>query len=312
MLFAARYVTTSDYWRFQAHPEVWLLVAAVGGGWWYATHHIGPKVVPEGSLLVTRRQWRAFLAAWLLLWVASDWPIHDLGEHALYSVHMLQHMMLSYFMPPLLLLGTPTWLARLVVGDGRAYRVLKRLAHPVVAGLLFNTAVVATHVPGAVNAAVTNGTLHYSLHVGVVLTALLAWMPIVGPFQEMRLKPPGQMVFLFLMSVIPVVPAGWLTFADGVVYSAYDHLPRMWGISVTNDQQIAGVIMKLGGSTFLWAIITVKFFRWSGATTSDDHSYRRVKSIPAAEIIGHDEEPLTYADVERAFAESQLPQQTRD
>ena len=97
-----------------------------------------------------------------------------------------------------------------------------------------------------------------------------------------------------------------------MVYSAYNHLPRMWGISVTNDQQIAGVIMKIGGSIYLWTIITVKFFRWSGATATDDHSYRRVKAIPAAEITGHDEAPLTYADVERAFAESQVPQQTGD
>ena len=56
-----------------------------------------------------------------MLWVASDWPIHDIGENYLYSVHMLQHMMLSYFLPPLALLATPEWLLRVLVGDGRAY-----------------------------------------------------------------------------------------------------------------------------------------------------------------------------------------------
>ena len=53
-----------------------------------------------------------------LLWAASDWPIHDLGEQYLYSAHMLQHMMLSYFLPPLALLATPEWLLRVLVGDG--------------------------------------------------------------------------------------------------------------------------------------------------------------------------------------------------
>ena len=41
----------------------------------------------------------------LMLWAASDWPIHDIGENYLYSAHMLQHMMLSYFLPPLAILA---------------------------------------------------------------------------------------------------------------------------------------------------------------------------------------------------------------
>ena len=49
-----------------------------------------------------------------LLWAATDWPIHDIGEEYLYSVHMLQHMMLSYFLPPLALLATPEWLLRVL------------------------------------------------------------------------------------------------------------------------------------------------------------------------------------------------------
>ena len=57
----------------------------------------------------------------LVLWAASDWPVHDISEEYLYSVHMVQHMALSYFLPPLALMATPTWLARVVLGDGRVY-----------------------------------------------------------------------------------------------------------------------------------------------------------------------------------------------
>ena len=49
-----------------------------------------------------------------MLWAASDWPMHDIGEQYLYSAHMLQHMMLSYFLPPLVLLATPEWLLRVL------------------------------------------------------------------------------------------------------------------------------------------------------------------------------------------------------
>jgi putative membrane protein len=60
------------------------------------------------------------------------------------------------------------------------------------------------------------------------------------------------MIYLFLMSVIPTVPAAWLTFAEGVVYKHYDIPVRVWGLSVTTDQQLAGAIMKTGGSIFLF------------------------------------------------------------
>ena len=60
-----------------------------------------------------------FVFGILLLWVAADWPVHDIGEEYLYLVHMIQHTVLTLVMPPLLLLATPEWLARLVLGEGR-------------------------------------------------------------------------------------------------------------------------------------------------------------------------------------------------
>jgi putative membrane protein len=296
-----------DVWRFQPHPEVWLLVAFLIGAYVYAVRVIGPSAVPEGTCAVSRRQIGCFVGAMALLWSASDWPIHDLGEEHLYSVHMLQHMMLSYFMPPLALLATPTWLARLLIGDGRLYNAVRWLTKPVVAAVVFNTAVMVTHVPGVVNMSVQHGPLHYSLHASVVLTSLLMWMPVVGPLPELRIGPAGQMVYLFAQSVIPTVPAGWLTFADGVVYKVYDHTPRVFGLSVTYDQQLAGVIMKVGGSVFLWTIITVIFFKRFMHNWEAQNSFATRRHVPDIEVIGHDDVELTYDDVERAFGESRAP-----
>ena len=59
------------------------------------------------------------------------------------------------------------------------------------------------------------------------------------------------------------MPGAWLTMADTPVYTAYDHLPRLWGISVIDDQTYAGLFMKLGGGSFLWAVIISIFFRWA-------------------------------------------------
>ena len=77
----------------------------------------------------------------------------------------------------------------MLVGDGRLYAVVRWLCKPVVAGVLFNLAVMVTHIPGVVNASVTSDRpfLHYGLHVMVVVTGLLMWMPVCGPFRELRM-----------------------------------------------------------------------------------------------------------------------------
>jgi putative membrane protein len=41
---------------------------------------------------------------------------------------MLQHMMLSYFLPPLVLMATPEWLLRVLIGDGKLYRASRSCA----------------------------------------------------------------------------------------------------------------------------------------------------------------------------------------
>ena len=247
-------------WRFQAHAEVWVLVVALAASYVYAIRILGPRIVGNGPV-VSRRQVWLFVAALVLLWAASDWPIHDISEEYLYSVHMFQHMVLSYFVPPLVLLSLPRWLYDVVVDRSPIGPAIKFGSRPVVAGLIFNVVVMVTHIPALVNQSVSNGLLHYTLHVLVVTGGILMWIPICGPVEERRLSYGGRMIYLFLMSVVPTVPAAWLTFAEGVVYKHYDIPVRVWGLSVTTDQQLAGAIMKTGGSIFLWSIIVFLFFR---------------------------------------------------
>ncbi|MGA1763801.1 MAG: cytochrome c oxidase assembly protein [Ilumatobacteraceae bacterium] len=279
-------------WRFQAHPEVWLLVLFVVGSWWYAVRFIAPHTpeVRSGSPAVTKRQGWLFVSAVATLWLASDWPIHDISEEYLYSVHMFQHMALSYFLPLLTVLATPLWLFRAVLGSPRAGRAIRWLAQPVIAGFIFNVVIIITHIPGVVNQSVSNPLLHYSVHVAVVLSSLLMWIPIAAPDPLMRIGYGGRMVYLFLMSVIPTVPAAWLTFAEGAVYKHYDIAVRVWGLSVTTDQQIAGAIMKTGGSIFLWSIIVFLWFKRFMGGYGRQQSYRRTP-----------DKTLTYDEVTKAF-----------
>ena len=246
-------------WQWQPHPEVWLLVAGIVGLGFYATRVIGPKVVGSGEA-ATQRNRRYFAAGVVTLAIAADWPMHDIAEEYLYSVHMLQHLLITFFIPILFLQATPEWLARLILGGGDQERTwLGKLAKPLVAAIIFNLLAALTHWNGIVQLSADSGAFHYGIHLLMFSSALLMWLPVLGPLPELRMSPPGQMIYLFLMSIIPTVPAGWLTFADNPVYPAYDTVERLWDISVVSDQQAAGAVMKILGGFFLWTMIAVRF-----------------------------------------------------
>jgi len=90
------------------------------------------------------------------------------------------------------------------------------------------------------------------------------------------------------------VPAAWLTFAEGAVYKHYDTAVRVWGLSVTTDQQIAGAIMKTGGAIFLWSIVVFLFFKRFSAGFSAEQSYRKNSETSTEDV-------LTFKDVTDAF-----------
>jgi putative membrane protein len=291
----------TDFWRWQPHPEVWLLVVGVVALAIYALRVVGPKVVPAGTHVIGRSQLAWLVLGVVLLWFASDWPMHDVAEEYLFSVHMTQHMLLTFAVPPVFLLATPEWLARLVLGQGRVKRAFFTIARPVPAAVAFNALQLLTHWPGVVNTSVENALVHYVVHTALVSTAFLLWIPVCGPLPELRISYPAQMLYLFVTSIVPTVPAAWLTFAEGSVYSAYDIPQRLGDISVTTDQQAAGLIMKLVGGGFLWLIITIRFFQWASRFSDTD------KAIDQAGPA-HD---LTWADVEREFEQHPPPPEPR-
>ena len=286
-------LAAADAWRFQFHPEVWLTIAGVIGLGFYVVRVVAPVAAPPGTEAVSRRQCLCFVAGTALLWISADWPMHDIAEQYLYSVHMVQHLLISFVVPPLLLMAVPEWLARLIVVDGtRSAKVIRRLVHPLVAGVVFNALQGLMHWNAVVELSVRSGPFHYAMHLLVFASALAMWTPVVGPLRELQLSEPAKMVYLFAMSIVPTVPAAWLTFAEGSVYPVYDHAQRLWGISVTTDQQAAGAVMKVLGGFYLWTLIAIRFFRYSAAQRHADTEERR-KRFAA--------ETLTTADVEAEF-----------
>ena len=289
MAFAAE----TDIWRFQPHAEVWLILLVAIAMAWYAARIIAPKAAPTGEAPFARYHRLAFLGAMVLLWVASDWPMHDISEEYLYSVHMIQHLLITFVVPPLLWASMPEWLARLIVVDGSlSARIIRRLVHPLVAGVVFNALQGLMHWNTLVELSVRSGPFHYAMHLLMFASALAMWTPVVGPLREFHLSEPAKMVYLFAMSIVPTVPAAWLTFAEGSVYPIYDHAQRLFGISVAADQQAAGAVMKVLGGLYLWTLIAIRFFRFSAAQRHADAEDRRLRFSANT---------LTTEDVEAEF-----------
>ena len=248
-----------DAVAFDWQPDVWLLMAAIGYGYLWALRHLPPK---SDAASVTRRQRYLFFAGLIALTFSASWPIDTIGDDYLFSVHMLQFLLMTLVAAPLLLAGIPGWLLRELTLPVRP--VLTELARPLVALLSFNVVLVVSHWPVLVDLYARIDAVHFGMHVLWVGAGLLFWLPVLSPISDYsRLPEPLQMGYLFLSSVLPTIPASFLTFSQRSFYSFYADAPRLWGITAVQDIQVAGLIMKIGGGFLLWSVITVIFFRWS-------------------------------------------------
>ena len=228
----------------------------------YGLTRLAARHAPRGEPAVTRRQIVWFASGMVLFLAVELWPVHDVAEGSLYSFHMVEHLVLALLVPPALLKGTPWWLLRLLVKP--ILPLLRILTRPIVALLLFNGVFALIHAPVIVEAMLGNALVHLVIHTALIGSALLMWWPVIGPIPDLpRLTPLMAMGYLFLQSLIPTIPASFLTFADEPVYEIYETLPRLWGLSVLDDQLIAGLIMKIGGGIILWTVIAVVFFTWA-------------------------------------------------
>lgn len=253
------------------HPSVWIIFGTIGIFYWSWVRS-ERRSRSESDRPTSRKQIVSFYAGLAVLWIGSDFPIHDLAERFLFSMHMVQHTLFTLVAPPLLLMGTPVWMLRRVLQREWLMRVARIVTRPFVALVVFNAVIVITHWPTLVNLSVRSEAVHFVIHLVVFSTASMMWWPVISPLPELaRLSEPGKMVYLFLQSVVPTVPASFLTFATTPIYAAYREFPRIWGIGVVNDLRFSGLIMKLGGGLLLWLAIAIIFFRWSAKEERNDH-----------------------------------------
>ncbi|MDQ4133372.1 MAG: cytochrome c oxidase assembly protein [Actinomycetota bacterium] len=271
------FADVASFPSWHPHLDTWVLMGLLGGAYVLAVRY--RRRSHPGS--TSRRQVFCFTAGVAVLWLASDWPVHDVAEGYLYSVHMFQHLLMTLVGAGLLVLGTPEWMARRVLSPRWLLATVRWLSRPVPALIQFNLVLVVSHVPAVVEGTIRNHPLHFVAHAVLLVSAVLMWFPIVSPLREVpRLSAPMQMLYLFLQTILPTVPASFLTFGQTPLYEIYETFPRLWGIPVLEDQLVAGLLMKIGGGLFIWSVIAVVFFRW----------YAREEAKPSDVLLWEDVE----------------------
>jgi putative membrane protein len=247
-------------WTPSAYPGVWVAMATLLAGYVLARRRRAPhERRPDDG-----RRALAFAAGWAALWVASDWPLGALGSGYLASAHMVQYLLYTLVAAPLLVLGWSEPMLRRALDRTHTTRLVRLACRPVTAAVIFNVVLVATHAPVTVDALRVNQVGSFVLDGLWLASGVILWLPICGTLDDLRPSYPARAVLLFVAAgVVPMVPGGFLTFAAHPLYAIYELAPRVGGFDATSDQQLAGVIMKLGGVPLIWPVIGVLFAQWA-------------------------------------------------
>jgi putative membrane protein len=248
--------TTQEWsWTWRAYPGVWAMVALLAVGYSRGlARAVRHRPVP-------RHQPVTFLVGLALLWTMFDWPVGTLGTGYLLSIHTTQYVVLTLVAIPLLLAGVPSAAWPLTGSSWRA-GLLRRLANPVPGLGFYTVAMVVTHIPGITDSMRQSQLGSFGIDMIWLAGAFSLWWPVMAPAGYGRMTPPLQIGYLFLATIPPMIPAGFMVFAQYPLYALYELAPRVADISAASDQKTAGVIMKGASDPLIWIAMIVIFFRW--------------------------------------------------
>jgi putative membrane protein len=219
----------------------------------------------------------AFFSALALIFLSLNGWIHDLSDYYLFSAHMVQHLVLTLVAPPLLIMGTPGWMLRPALAWRGVAPIARAITSAPKAFLIFNVVLAVWHLPPIYGLAMEHHPVHIAQHLCFMVGATLMWWPVLSPLPELpRLSYPGQMLYLFLLTIPMSIVAVCIAYARSLLYPAYAAAPRIWGISPMQDQMIGALIMWIPGGLFFFVIISVVFFRWQQEGAEDSTASAQV------------------------------------
>jgi putative membrane protein len=256
--------TTLTWTGFSIHWST--VLGCVGLAAWYEWGARLAAKDPSLGTPPTQAQRARFVGALVIMLLSLNGPLHDLSDSFLFSAHMVQHLVLTLVVPPLLISGTPASLFRPALRSRAVAAVARVIARPAFGFVAFNVVIAAWHVPTLYNYALAHHPVHILQHLTFLVVAVLMWWPLLSPLPELpRLSYPMQLLYCFLMTIPMSIVAIYIALADSILYPAYASAPRVWQISPMQDQLIGGLVMWIPGGLFFAAVMAVVFFKWSAA-----------------------------------------------
>jgi putative membrane protein len=247
---------------YELHLDVYLIAAIWSLLYAMAFVRLAPKL--GRSSRPSRFELTNHICAVLTFIVGSTWPIHDVSEKSMYFVHMIQHLSFVNLLTIFVIFSVPNWLARYIFVRKYVLVVMRYCTRFIPATIIFNLLIVIFHWPAFVDETLSSGVVHFFAHFAMVIGFIIVWMVVLSPVPELsRPTPLVQMIFLFFQSIIPTIPASFLTLGTKPLYRIYESLPKLFSMSPIEDQQAAGLIMKIGQGLLIWCMICVIWFSWS-------------------------------------------------
>jgi putative membrane protein len=219
-----------------------------------------------------------FGAGVLVAFIALLSPIDTGGDQYLFSLHMVQHLLLMMVAPPLCILGLSAM--RPPAGPpGRWRKLWALLVNPWSAMLVFSAVLLVWHIPALYDATLTTEPIHVVEHLSFMAVGVLFWWPIIDPMRgadrQHWVGTFPKIAMLVASGVPPTVLGLLFTIAPRPFYDFYARAPRLWGLSPVIDQQLAGVVMFGAGNLIYFAAVVIVFWRVFGDPARDEEEAQR-------------------------------------
>jgi cytochrome c oxidase assembly factor CtaG len=246
-------------WPFDPTVYLGLLVLFFGHAWL-------ARSVEDAE----RKHTLYFLAGLLTLWVALESPIDTISDGYLDSVHMLQHVLLGFVAPPLLLLGLSHDMAARLA----AVPFVRAVTEPIPAQVIAGGIMIVWHIPALYDATLRSESLHIFEHLTFIAGGTVLFWPLLrdtSRFSRWNMSPGAKLLYLLVATIPQDGVALALLFSRDPFYPFYTHVPRLVeGLTPVIDQTLAGaVLMVLGKATMTVSGLAI-FFEWFGAEHRSD------------------------------------------
>jgi putative membrane protein len=279
--------TTFSWSSFSVHPSTVIGIAALGAlyAWRARAGEVDPVPeagrpprAPDAMRRPTSGQTVAFVLGLAVMFFSLNGPLHDLSDDYLFSAHMVQHLVLTMVVTPLLIAGTPGWMLRPALRSRVVAAIARRITTGPAAFAIFNVTIVVWHLPPLYNYALENHPVHIVMHLCFLVASTIMWWPVMSTMPELpRLSYPMQMLYLFLMSLPMTAVAMVITYSNTLLFPLYAGAPRVWALSPLEDQRLGGLIMWIPGGFVFIGVLSVAFFRWVREFERQEHD-----AVPAA------------------------------